>query len=90
MQATSTTALEPVTSNQSLAWPPEIHETKKKELPTPHIRQQAALQATGLNIYGSNHKRPVTCKVARFEGKMNSTKKRNEEAERPLKRQRQW
>ena len=34
MQATSTTALEPVTSDQSLAWPPEIHETKRTPTPT--------------------------------------------------------
>ena len=34
MQVTSTTALEPVTSDQSLAWPPEIHETKRTPTPT--------------------------------------------------------
>ena len=29
MQATSTSALEPVASDQSLAWPPEKHKTKR-------------------------------------------------------------
>ena len=75
MQATSTTALEPVASDQSLAWPPEIHETKRTPTPT----HSAASDQT--EYIWINHKRPVTCKVARFEGKMNSTKKRNEEAE---------
>ena len=34
MQATSRTALEPVASDQSLAWSPEIHETKRTPTPT--------------------------------------------------------
>ena len=34
MQVTSTTALEPVASDQSLAWAPKIHETKRTPTPT--------------------------------------------------------
>ena len=86
MQVTSTSALEPVTSDQSLAWPPEIHETKRTPTPTHSAASDPASDQT--EYIWINHKRPVTCKVARFEGKTNSTKKRNKEAERPLKRQR--
>ena len=60
MQATSTSALEPVASDQSLTWPPEIHGTKR----TPHSAASDQTEYTWIN-----HKRPVACKVARFEDK---------------------
>ena len=46
MQVTSTTALEPVANDQSLAWPLEMPE--KKMFPPPHIVQPVTLQATRL------------------------------------------
>ena len=46
MQATSTTALELVASDQLLAWPLQIPE--KKMFPPPHVVQPVALQATRL------------------------------------------
>ena len=74
MQATSTNALEPVTSNQLLAWPPEIHETKRTPSPTHSAASDHASDQT--EYIWINHKRSVTCKVARFEDKTNSMKKK--------------
>ena len=87
MQATSTNALGPVASDQSLAWPPKIHETKRTSSPTHSAASDHASDQT--EYIWINHKRSVACKVARFEDKTNSTKekkkKKNKEAERPLK-----
>ena len=61
-----------MTSDQSLAGshPLQIEKTIHNTVYT--IKQtQATMQATRLNIHGSNHKRPVACKVARFEDKTN-------------------
>ena len=67
MQATSTTALELVASDQSLAWPLEIPE--RKEVPTP-MRSAASDPTSDQVIYIEiNYKRPVACKVARLEGR---------------------
>ena len=46
MQVTGTTALEPVASDQSLAWPFKMPE--RKMFPPPHVVQPATLQATRL------------------------------------------
>ena len=76
MQAASTNALEPVTGDQSLAWPPEIHETKRTPSPT---HSKASDHASDQTEYiGINHKQPVACRVTHFEDKMNSTKKKEQ------------
>ena len=71
-QATNKTTWNSMTSDQSLAGshPLRIEKTIHNTVYT--IKQtQVTMQATRLNIHGSNHKRPVACKVARFEDKTN-------------------
>ena len=67
MQATSTTALEPVASDQSLAWPFEIPE--KKDVPTPTFSAASDPASNQIDYIEINYKQPVTCKVARLEGR---------------------
>ena len=67
MQATSTTALEPVASNQLLAWSLEIPE--KKDVPTPTRNAASNPASDQIDYIEINYKRPVACKVACLEGR---------------------